>query len=51
MHDFDAILDMDWLLTHHTVVECFEKRIIFHMTDLPLDREIEFSIELLPGTG
>ena len=118
MHDFDAILGMDWLSTHHAVVECFEKRVIFHIPSqskfyfegdrkvkplsiistlqasnmlkkgcsgflayminseatsekledipivkefldvfplellgLPPDREIEFSIELLPGTG
>jgi len=31
MHDFDAILGMDWLSTHHAVVECFEKRVIFHI--------------------
>ena len=51
MHDFDAILGMDWLSTHHAVVECFEKHVVFHIPGLPPDREIEFSIELLPGTG
>ena len=50
-HDFDAILGMDWLSTHHAVVECFEKYVVFHIPGLPPDREIEFSIELLPGTG
>ena len=51
MHDFDAILGMDWLSTHHAVVECFEKHVVFHIPGLPPDREIEFSIEILPGTG
>ena len=118
MHDFDAILGMDWLSTYHAVVECFEKHVIFHipgqskfyfkgdrkvkpwsvisalqatnmlkkgcigfltyminseatnekledisivkelpnifleeLPSLPLDKDIEFSIELLPGTG
>ena len=31
MHNFDAILGMDWLLTHQAVVECFEKRVIFYI--------------------
>ena len=118
MHDFDAILGMDWLSTYHAIVEFFEKRVIFHipgqsefyfegdtkvkplsiifalqasnmlkkgcsgflayminseatnekledipivrefsnvfpeeLPGLPPDREIEFSVELLPGTG
>ena len=51
MHDFDAILGMDWLSTHHAVVECFEKRVISHIPGLPSNREIEFSIELLPDIG
>ena len=118
MHDFDAIFGMDQLSTHHKVLECFEKCVIFQilvqsefyfegdrkvkplsiisalqasnmlkkgcsgflayminfeatnekledipivkefpdvfpeeLPGLPPDREIEFSIELLPGTG
>ena len=118
MHDFDAILGIDWLSTYHAVVECSEKHVIFHipgqskfyfegdrkvkplsiistlqatnmlkkgcigfltyminseatnekledipivkefpdifpevLPSLPPDREIELSIELLPGTG
>ena len=31
MYDFDAILGMDWLSTHHAIVECFEKCVIFHI--------------------
>ena len=31
MHDFDAILGMDWLSTYHVVVECSEKHVIFHI--------------------
>ena len=51
MHDFNVILGMDWLSTHHAIVECFEKRVIFHIPGLPSNREIEFSIELLPDIG
>ena len=29
MHDFDVILGMDWLFSHRTHVDCFEKRVIF----------------------
>ena len=31
MHDFDAILGMDSLSTHHAILECFEKRVAFHI--------------------
>jgi hypothetical protein len=31
IHDFDVILGMDWLSTHHAVVDCFEKRAIFRI--------------------
>ncbi|XP_075650058.1 uncharacterized protein LOC142620587 [Castanea sativa] len=31
MHDFDAILGMNWLSTYYAVVECFEKSVIFHI--------------------
>ena len=31
MYDFNAILGMDWLSTYHAVVECFKKRVIFHI--------------------
>ena len=25
LHDFDIILGMDWLATHHAIVHCFAK--------------------------
>ena len=31
MRDFDVILGIDWLSTYHAIVECFEKRVIFHI--------------------
>jgi hypothetical protein len=35
MHDFDVILGMDWLSTHHAVVDCFAKRVIFRIPRQP----------------
>ncbi|CAB4316862.1 unnamed protein product [Prunus armeniaca] len=29
MYDFDVILVMDWLSTHHVMVKCFEKEVVF----------------------
>ena len=29
LHDFDIILAMDWLATHHALVDCFAKRVTF----------------------
>ena len=31
LHDFDIILGMDWLATHHALVDCFAKRVTFHI--------------------
>ena len=30
MHDFDMIFEMDWLSQHHTYLDCFERRVLFH---------------------
>ena len=29
MHDFDVILDMDWLKAYHATMDCFSKPITF----------------------
>ena len=29
MTDYDVILDMDWLSTHHAVIDCRKKRVHF----------------------
>ena len=29
MYDFDVILGMDWLSTHHASMDCFTKKIVF----------------------
>ena len=31
LHDFDIILGIDWLETHHALVDCFAKRVTFHI--------------------
>ena len=31
LHDFDIILGMDWLATHHALVDCFVKKVTFHI--------------------
>ncbi|XP_052882196.1 uncharacterized protein LOC128290544 [Gossypium arboreum] len=38
--DFDIILGMDWLSEHGVILDC-----------LPPDREVEFAIEVYPGTA
>ena len=40
LHDFDIILGMDWLETHHALVVCFAKKATFHILGQP-----EFSFE------
>ena len=40
LHDFDIILGMDWLATHHVLVDCFAKKVTFHIPEQP-----EFSIK------
>ena len=30
MHDFDVIFGMDWLSQHHTRLDCYEHRVVFH---------------------
>lgn len=31
MHNFDTILSMDWLSTHHVEIWCFEIVIVFYL--------------------
>ena len=35
LHDFDIILGMDWLATHHVLVDCFAKKVTFHIPGQP----------------
>ena len=30
IQDFDAILGMDWLASHHATVDCFKKEVVFN---------------------
>nr|GFC97942.1 putative reverse transcriptase domain, aspartic peptidase domain protein [Tanacetum cinerariifolium] len=65
MFDFDLILGMDWLASHRATIECYARTVIFgnvrqpefvyadvfpdELPGLPLAREIEFGIELIPS--
>jgi hypothetical protein len=31
IQDFDVILGMDWLSTYHASVDCYSKRVTFHI--------------------
>ena len=31
IQDFDVILGMDWLSTYHAIVDCYSKRVTFHI--------------------
>ena len=35
LHDFDIILGMDWLAAHHALVDCFAKKVTFHISGQP----------------
>ena len=35
LHDFDIILGMNWLATHHALVNCFARRVAFHIAGQP----------------
>ena len=35
LHDFDIILGIDWLATHHALVDCFAKRVTFQILGQP----------------
>ena len=35
LHDFDIILGMHWLATHHVLVGCFAKRVTFRISGQP----------------
>ncbi|TYK28229.1 DNA/RNA polymerases superfamily protein [Cucumis melo var. makuwa] len=55
----DVILEMDFLFTHYASMDFHRKEVVFRkpgfakvvFRGLPADREIEFTIELLPGTA
>ncbi|KAL0546312.1 hypothetical protein IC582_016219 [Cucumis melo] len=55
----DVILGMDFLFAHYASMDCHKKEVVFRKSGfaevvfrgLPPDREIEFTIELLPGTA
>nr|GEY83658.1 hypothetical protein [Tanacetum cinerariifolium] len=65
MSDFDIILGMDWLTEHRATIDCHSKCVIFgdlnnpefiyhgsrpdKLPGLPPEREVEFTIELIPG--
>ncbi|KAH9763329.1 hypothetical protein KPL70_001129 [Citrus sinensis] len=94
IHDFDAILGMDWLESHYATVDCFKKEVVFkkpgktevksygerkvlpsytearelrleaiavvkefpdvfldELPRMPPNKEVEFSIDLVPGTS
>ena len=38
--EYDVILGMDWLSTHHAYVDCHHKRVTFKMKEIP-----EFTFE------
>ncbi|KAH9658749.1 Endonuclease [Citrus sinensis] len=46
--DFDAILGMDWLASHHATVDCFKKEVVFNK---PRETEVKFCGErrILPS--
>nr|GEU32338.1 hypothetical protein [Tanacetum cinerariifolium] len=54
---FDVIIGMDCLSNHHAIIVCYEKIVriplpngeILEIQGLPLVREIEFRIDLIPG--
>ncbi|KAA0042480.1 pol protein [Cucumis melo var. makuwa] len=65
MLDFDVILGMDWLAANHASIDCSRKEVAFNppsmtifkfkgegsrLPGLPPHREVEFAIELEPGT-
>ena len=35
LHDFDIILGVDWLETHHDLVDYFAKKVTFHILGQP----------------
>ncbi|GJR41984.1 putative reverse transcriptase domain-containing protein [Tanacetum coccineum] len=58
---FDVIISMDWLSKYHTVIDCAERivripwgneTLIIHGDgSLPLTRQVEFQIDLMPGAA
>ncbi|XP_070022085.1 uncharacterized protein [Nicotiana sylvestris] len=58
MVEFDVIMGMDWLASCHANIDCrskivrfqFPEKPILEFKGLPLEREIEFAIDLLPDT-
>ena len=39
IRDFDAILGMDWLASHHATMDCFKKEVVFNK---PGETEVKF---------
>ena len=33
IRDFDAILGMDWLASHHATVDCFKNEVVFNKAE------------------
>ena len=62
MRDFDVVLDMDWMSRHRATLDCYKKEVRLHrlgkiggtvsddIAGLPPEREVEFTIDLIPGT-
>ncbi|RVW74763.1 Retrovirus-related Pol polyprotein from transposon 17.6 [Vitis vinifera] len=58
----DMVTGVDWLASYHASIDCFRKRVMFKIpgqpnfsfegkhVDKPLQREVEFTIDLAPGT-
>ncbi|GJX93122.1 putative reverse transcriptase domain-containing protein [Tanacetum coccineum] len=56
---FDAIIGMDWLVKYQAIIVCAEKIVLRDFLDvfpedfpgLPLTRQVEFQIDLIPGVA
>ncbi|XP_017647749.1 uncharacterized protein LOC108487926 [Gossypium arboreum] len=55
--EFDLILGIDWWVKHRVSLDCAMKKVVLRtvedseLLELPPSREVEFGIELLPGTA
>ena len=62
MRDFDVVLGMDWLSRHRATLDCYKNEVRLHrlgkiggtvsddIAGLPPEREVESTIDLIPGT-
>ncbi|GJY51896.1 putative reverse transcriptase domain-containing protein [Tanacetum coccineum] len=54
---FDATIGMDWLVKYQQIIVCAEKIVHFldvfpeNLSGLPLTRQVEFQIDLIPGAA